>query len=136
MKDPRLALTYDQVVDGLLAIAAEKGAGHRDTLARYFDGEGAPACWLGCLFHRHGIRYEDLSIPIPNDPEPGTLNAEPVQTLVDRDWLALDHPDTLRLLQLVQNRQDDGMAWGDVLTGIPLTTPNKERQHDTHSTAA
>jgi hypothetical protein len=136
VKDPKLTLTYDQVVDGLLAAAKTKGAGHCDRLARYFDGEGRPACMVGHLFSQHGIRYEDLSIPVPNDPDPGTLNAEPIQTLIDHDWLALDHPDTLRLLQLVQLRQDDGTAWGDVLVGIPLTHPNKERQHDAHTTAA
>ena len=116
-------LTYEQVLDDLRAIVAERGADYvypKVTVARegqcvYFDpANGAPSCIVGHWFARRDVDLWDEDYGYDWD-----VNLEMnVREVFDDCGLPLPFAiddRAVTLLMQVQKQQDVGVPWGEAL---------------------
>lgn len=122
-------LTYEQVLDELRAIVAEKGAdytypkvdvadgdyGVKQGQCVYFDPkDGAPSCIVGHWFALHDVDLSDEDEGLYGDLNTG-MNV--TEIFKENDWVVPFTVDgnALTLLEVVQRQQDLGDPWGDAL---------------------
>ena len=104
-------LTAEQVVQDLRELVAEYGENHVYSRAgqalgcRYFEDDGSPSCGVGHVFAKHGVTLDDLV---------GINTGTAVLTVVADDVIDIS-PEGVRILDLFQSRQDEGIPWGPAL---------------------
>lgn len=105
-----VALTYEQVVEDLKALAAEKP----DYVYRppvdmgtcaYFAETGVPSCIVGHVIAKHGVTRSDLSLPKTD------LNWGSGPERLAKYGVIEADTRTLSLLGHAQQHQDDGHTW-------------------------
>lgn len=121
-------LSYEQVLDELRAIVAEKGADymypkvdvtysgdvHRSQCVYFDPKDGAPSCIVGHWFALHDVDLSDEHEGLYGDLN---LGSNVTEIFVENDWVVPFTVDgnALQLLEVVQRQQDIGAPWGAAL---------------------
>lgn len=114
-----IEITYQSVVDGLSAIVAERGEDfvypRYTDLCTYVQG-GKPDCGVGCFLASVGVPLERLVEADLNDHGSGISASALLEQLKEEGIVSADL-EAARILNVFQERQDNGHTWGSALDG-------------------